>query len=403
MPTFLSDTIGSLDDSVKLVLGGDEIHIATGWDVQEGILSQPSAWSMKLGWGNTAGELLAKYKVRKPYGLYVGNRLQSSGRLDSRSASQPEGGAAEITFSGRDALAPLHDSYVRASTNVNVKTYADLVRFALKEVGLSPDLLIASNDANRQIKAGVSVQALGAHRTVEQILADAAGTGTQGAGGTFGAIYQSPQAKVGETWLAFLRRHLDRAGLFLWATAQGQFFLGAPNGDQTPTYELIRKRGLPNLGGNVVAMSFQDDRTHRHSEAIVYGKGGGKQFGRAKSKGGFVDDEMAADGYVQPIVFRDTNCHSQAEAAYFAHRRLAEERRSGYRLEYTIAGHTLPHWSNIGQRAVLTPDTTIKVSDEELGIDDVFYIEGVRRTRGPATRTQIRLMRKGDLLFGADE
>ena len=35
---YLSDEIGSLEDSVKLQLGDDEIRIAESWDIAEGVL-----------------------------------------------------------------------------------------------------------------------------------------------------------------------------------------------------------------------------------------------------------------------------------------------------------------------------------------------------------------------------
>lgn len=406
---FLSDQIGALDDAIALVLAGEQVVTAQTWSHTEGILSQPCEWNLRLGWGDVAAGLLKKYPKHTPFELYVGNVLQASGWTDGINANQSPGGATTVVIHGRDKLAKLHDTSVKAQTGVNVATYPDLCWFALQQVGLAPKgkpidptILRVDNVANRNIKSGVPIQSILPHRTVEQILEDA-GLGTLGGQNT-GAVHSQPIARIAETWHQFLRRYLDRAGLMLWAAADGSFVLSAPNANQPPTYKLVRQTGLPNAGSNVVGCSYQDDGTHRHTEAIVYGRGGGRKLGHVKAKGGFTDQEMIDAGYGdQPIVFHDTACHTGAEAAYFARRKLAEERRGGWRLEYTVAGLTLPYAGDLNQRAVLVPDTVVEVQDLELGIDGPFYIETVARQREPATLTTIRLMRPEDLVFGGPD
>jgi prophage tail gpP-like protein len=214
--------------------------------------------------------------------------------------------------------------------------------------------------------------------------------------GTIGAISQNLQAKVGQRWLEVLRKHLDRAGLMLWATASGSFVLSAPNAAQTPSYQLYRFDGQT----NITNFSMDDSATSRHSEAIIYGKGGGRKSGRKKAKGIYVDQEMVDYGYSQPLVIRDEYVQTGAQAAYLARRRLAEERRDGWHLEYTIAGHTLPAFNSPNKRAVLTVDTVVAIQDNITGVYGNYYIEGVTRRRGPETTTTIRLMRPADMVFG---
>jgi prophage tail gpP-like protein len=401
-PQYVSDELGTPSDSIALVLNGDRLLNAIGWEYTEGILSQPCSWTIQAGSGDIARKLLKLYPKHTSFQLYIGTVLQATGRTDAPMADQTDGGATVVSFKGRDSLAPLHDTYVKAQVGVNVTTYADLVRFALKKCGIDPSLLVTDNSANRRIKSGVPITAILPHRTVEQILEDA-GTGT--APQNAGVVHTQPLAKLNETWHQFVRRYLDRAGLMLWAGATGNFILGAPNASQPATYYLTRNVGTPNQGANVTGCSFQDDATHRHTEAIVYGRGGGKIVGRTKAKGSFVDQEMIDAGYGdQPIVYRDVHVHSSAEASYFARRKLAEERRSGWRLEYRIAGLTLPYAGDGGRsRAVITPDTVVNVRDEELGLIDNFYVETVIRRRSPQTTTTIRLMRLDDLVFGGPE
>jgi prophage tail gpP-like protein len=405
-PQFISDEIGSLEDTIALVLNGERLVTAESWEHTESVLSQPCSWALRLGHGGVALDLYRRYPKGTKFELYVGSILQASGKIDGHSADQPEGGAVQVTIHGRDALAKLHDTFVEAQIGVEVATYKDLVWFALQKCKLAPSgpiddtILRVDNVANRQLKTGVPIASILPHRTVEQILEDA-GLGGQNAG----VVHTTPLAKLNETWLRFIRRHLDRAGLMLWAAADGTFVLGAPNGNQPPTYTLVRREGDVNRGANVLGMHHEDDATHRHTAAIVYGRGGGKAIGRTKARGQFVDQEMIDAGYdPQPLVYRDVHVHSVAEAAYFARRKLAEERRGGWKLEYRIAGLTLPYAGDGGQtRAVIVPDTIVAVHDEELGLDGPYYIETVVRSRNPATTTTIRLMRPEDLVFGGPQ
>lgn len=415
VPTSLTQGLGGTDDSVQLRINTQQILNAERWTVHEGILSQPAGFTITVGDGGTASSWLGSFQPGPNYEiqLYVGGALQQSGYLDSVGASQVENGATTVTLKGRDSLAPLQDTYVDGVIAANVATYPQLAWFALQKCGLAPsgpidpNILQTDNSANRNFKCGVPIQVSGPLLTIQQIL-DGQGLPSNP---TAGQVVAPPQAHLHETWHQFLRRHLDRAGLFFWAANDGSFVLSAPNANQQPTYLLRRKRGVSGdaLLANVLSMNFQDDRTHRHSECIVYGKGGGKSFGRVKSRGDFQDQEMIDSGYAhQPVVFRDANCHSTQEAVYFARRKLAQERRAGWTLEYTVSGHTLPlatKTSGAGgpQRAVLTPDTVVQVDDEELGIQGNLYLESLERSRGAATTTKIKLMRPQDLVFGPED
>src|ERR1700722_13698943 len=217
MPDALKTGLGGIDDSVKLVINGTVILIAEAWDVHEGVLSQPSTWSLSLGSGDIAASIIDKFGVgpKFKFQLYVGNALQQSGYVDGIMAEQPAGGATRVTLKGRDALAPLQDTYVKASIGANVSTYAELVWFALQQVGIVPmsqhydpndtTVLRSDNSANRNIKSGTQITAILPHRTVEQILAD---VGSSNGGVTVGVTTTPPQAKLHETWHHFIRRHI---------------------------------------------------------------------------------------------------------------------------------------------------------------------------------------------------
>lgn len=402
MPQYVSDTTGGIQDRIRLVLGGDEVVIAEAWDVQESVLSQPCAWAIETGWGDVAADLLKRYPPNTPFQLYVADAKQYTGKLDSRGAHQPPGSGTTIRFRGRDALGPLESSDVVAELDIAGATYPRIVWKALQLVGLAPKeqadppppntpgaILQYSNAANRSIKSGVKIAEILPVIVVEEFLAGELSIGGESSG--------QCRAKVGQSWHAFVRHYLDRAGLFLWADADGNFILSAPNVNQKAAYQIVRRRGRNK--SNVVAMSFEDDTSRRHTDYTIYSRGGGKKHGAAKAKGSFVDSEMVDYGFSYPGCIRDSFVQSSAEAAYLARRKLAEERRSGWKLSYVISGNRLQVYGG-SETAIVTTDTIVHVDDEELGLDGDFYVESIRRRRGPQTTTEIHLMRKEDIIFG---
>ncbi|WP_394849707.1 hypothetical protein LZC95_19920 [Pendulispora brunnea] len=402
---------GGLDDRVRLELGGQEVVVAESYEVRAGILSQPAAFGVRLGHGDVAAKLFKKYPPKTPFRLYIGDVLQQCGETDGYRAESSVG-ATEVTLRGRDSLAPLYDGYVERERSYLDSTFSELVRSALREVGLDPAKLRTSGRADRSIRAGVPITELGPPRTVDEIALSSGGRAPNPSGETNYAA--SIQTKLGERWFEFLRRYLDRGGLFLWSSTDGGFVLSQPNANLKPTYRIVRQRGKHDNSVNVLHAELVHETTHRHSEVVIYGRGGGRKFGRTKSRGSFVDNEMwqgfrqgpeaaggpDAQGYRRPLVLRDANVSTPGQAEFLALRRLAEERRAGWSLVYRLAGHTTPAIQG-GGRAVWTFDTLVEVSDDEFDLHETFYIENVEYVRGSdGTTTTIRLMRLRDLVFG---
>ena len=209
---------------------------------------------------------------------------------------------------------------------------------------------------------------------------------------------------AGETRIHFLRKNLDHAGLILWAADDGNFVVGQPNTQQPALFKFVRQRGNASNVVNITGSEFDDDASKQFSTCIVHGRGGGKKFGRAKVKGQFVNLDTYQAGTIQRRVFRDTNVISEADATFYARRKMAEGARAGWMLSYTFSGHTAPTLLPGNPRAVITMDTMCEVQDDELGISGLFYIESVTYSQGSdGTVTKARLMRPDDLVFGVDE
>lgn len=402
-----------INDEVVLKVGDKTITNSTGYEIHQSVLEQPASFSLRLGQSESIRELinrsesishglqLAPLAPNTPFELHINNNLRLTGRIDGYRASAAGNNATEVTVFGRDVLAPLHDAHVHLEKSFTDKTYKKLVEAVLTEVGLDPNLLVTGDDkvlVNRKIQAGVSIKQLLPVKQIDQILtAISEGAGVEQ---TAGAAANVLQCKIGERWQHFLRTQLDRAGLILYGGASGSIILTAPNSNQEPIYRIVRRRGQTRDLVNVVHADYLNDTRPCSSFAVVYGRGPGKKKGRPKSIGQSTDGLMLDYGFGigRGIAIRDTHCQNSAQAAYLAQRKLAEGRRHGFQLVYTLAGHSTPAIK--GGRAIWTPDTVVSVQDDEFGIEEDFWIDAVTFQRGPQTTTTIRLMRKSDIVFG---
>jgi prophage tail gpP-like protein len=411
MAYFDSTGGGRFDDRVRIELGGDPVRIIEDYDVNIGVLDQPAGFSLRLGSGEVARKLIKAYPPRTPFRLYIGDVLQQTGWTDGAPESNASGSSGtSLSIRGRDTIGQLL-GMVANEVSLSDETYTSLVEKIVEVAFQSAEAIlgnarpkvIGSNAAARKIRAGVPIVELAPPRLIEEIL-----LGTpSGANPTVGTAHVTQQTKLSETYISVIRRYLDRAGLMIWAAPDGNYILSRPNADQKPTYRIARARGgTARAGeagaGQVVGHSYRNDTVSRYSHAIIYGRGGGKKAGRAKSRGAETDDEMVSWGFYKPLVVRDANVSNTEQASYLAARKLAEARRHGWVLEYTVSGHTTPSLVG-GGRAVWTPDTVVTIEDDELGLHGDYYLERVDFRRGPETTTRLKLMRPMDLIFGGDQ
>lgn len=383
---------------VELRINREEVLLAERYQVKLGVLTQPGAFSLTLGAPSNLAqqnggsppnlaELIARIRPNALFELLIDDALVMSGSLDGHASSGPDG---KLTVQGRDALAPLHDACMLQEQQYTDDTYLALVRKVLDSVGLEDAELLTSNDDNRKRLTGKATRRKGATRDVGAIrIADSSAAG--------GAVKKHVQSQLGEHGYEFLKRHLDRAGLFLWATTDGKFVLSEPNPNQAPLYYLHRSQGAYSEVSDVVSHSYQNDTVGRFSEIHVYTRGETKKAGRSTTVAAVHDTEMEAWGFHRPMVLRDVDTLKKAE--FMGRRKMAESRRQGWKLSYTVAGHKIG--SPLGGRVLWAPDTVVEVHDEMLGIvDETFWIEAVTFNGAPQATTTIELMRPRDLIFG---
>lgn len=398
------EELGGPHDSILLQLGDTEIKIAESYEVKVSVFQQPSAFSLRLGSGSTAADILELARPGTPFKLsvYTGGspRLIQTGLIDSRHV--PSAAQTQVEVRGRDYMAHLFDAYIEEEQDFPQADFLSLTRAVMDKAGLTEakgHYIQVINDVNRFLLTGVKAKVRGEGTELAQEL------DTGALAGTGQLVYKTLKAKLGTRYYDFLQQQFKLAGLFLWASPDKTFVLARPLAKQDASFFLRRSRTSGQT--NIIDCSFSDDTTMRHSKAIVYGKSGGGKRGVEICRGEFVDPEMQNYGFDKNIVVHDADVKTQAECEYVARRILSEQRRNGWKLDYTVSGHIVPSQNSYTGVAVWGPDTIVNVSDEEMHVDGDdslnfktnFYLEAVTYSRSPHTHTKLHLVRPGDLLY----
>lgn len=379
---------------VELVLSGDRVLLAERYSVRLSILTQPAEFSLTLGTGDSLADLIRATEPNDPFKLRIDGRTVMTGFLDGY---ESDGNTGILQVSGRDALAPLHDAYLLQEQTFKDDTYAQLVRKVMDVVGLKDRKLVYTNKANRAAIMGLDPQNYRASaqdkgqtpRAVESLSLES---------GQGGGTKKHVQSQLGERAYEFLKRHLDRAGLFLWAAADGSYVLSEPNTNQAALTQVIRSHGASPEFSTIVGHKHSNKTTGRFSEVHVYTRGETKKAGRSKSVAIVPDSEMQAWGFSRPLAMRDANADTLKKAEFMARRKVAETRRQGWRLTYTVSGHVTG--SKAGKNVTWAPDSMIDVDDQRLGLVGTYWIESVTFAGAPQATTTLDLMRPEDLVFG---
>ncbi|MEJ7728221.1 MAG: hypothetical protein WKG00_03315 [Polyangiaceae bacterium] len=385
------------EDRVRILLGGSDVLDIQRYEVSQRFFTVPSAFACRVGSGITIAELAKRYPPGTPYALYVGEVLQHSGKLDGYG---PEGseGASEMNLRGRDAMAPLLGSFT-ADRSFSDLSYLQLTTAVLDAAGMSPYSITAGNEANRKgqsndtkVRDLLNYEAAVLARAGLPVFEQTLVVGQQ----------RVLRAKVGDQYLSFLKKEHAHPGLFLLAGAdENNFVLTSPNVIQSPTFQLTRQRGASVNLVTVEDAKHQNDTSQRHSRYIVYGRGGGGKDGRQKIRGEFVDQELVDWKIARDWADVSDDAKSNGQAAALAFRRCAEERRQGWSLTYTVQGHTAPLKDAGARRGIWAVDTLVRVHDDEFGLHEDLWLEGVTFRGGPdGTKTELTMLRPRDVAFG---
>jgi prophage tail gpP-like protein len=434
------------EDIVELVLSGETVLIAKEYDISIAYLQVPNAFSITIGSGATAIDLMRRYPKNTPFVLKINGVVQFMGRTDG--FRRRRGEATELEIFGRDALSQLVTDEIQHDRSFNNATFEELSLAAFRGAGYDEITLFTDAAAHRKAVTGTPIVEtvhvarnvvvsgdIGDGVTTQELQVVSTGEQSQQAFAvdqvnvrqgitvvaTFHDIMQTRvkgykaekpiEWKAGQSYYAALNKELSRGGIFLRATVDpagvdpNVFLLSEPVATQTPLFGLARliDRDPPKNIVSVLPPMIDDSAVGRHAHYIVRSRTGGGKDGKQQIEATFTDDDMVARGYNTHRVVVDEACKTRKQAEYMARKLCAEARRTGRVFTYTLPRrHTLPLLAAPSQRAIPTPDVVVSLIDEEHGLEGDFWIERVRfrASASNGTFTDITLMVPDDLVFG---
>jgi prophage tail gpP-like protein len=305
----------------------------------------------------------------------------------------------ELEIKGRDWMAPFFRAEIVNERQFSSTTIQELIEEVLKIVGLGDRTVFYDNAANRQLMT----KGKRAYKHPRGSLVQTIDTGIVTSGGGH-VEYQDVKCKVGESWFQWLDRQLRMAGLYMWATLDGNFVVSAPNITQNPTYRITRRRGQTRNEVNVEDHAYRFDITNMHTSICVFGRSDAHQISAvavnlwcAQAIGGTVAGTQATGTGFEPRAIFDDEIKNPRQAQWRANRAVSEEMRAGFHLSYTVAGHRLPCIQAEDQMAIIAPDTMCQLEDDELGFNSAnelgfgnnFWLDEItyRRSKDNGTST----------------
>jgi len=394
------DRVNDIGVSVKI--DGKTIDAIESYEVTASVFEQPAAFCVRVGWSGMLSKLLETVKPLQKFELSIlpdkgqtGNSVKvMTGLIDS--VGVPSDGNAALEIRGRDMLSRLMRCTIRADESFASQTYRGLTEKVLDKI-YGDYVLTVDNLANRKIWTGVSGLRAGRGTSKATVLVIEQPGKSQS--------YATVKARLGDSWLEFLRRQYKKVGLFLWGAADGSFVLSEPDLTQPPVAKIARTPAI--VSGmfdpatcQIVQHEYHLDMTRRHARARVWGRAGGAD-GRTKIHAQYDDSEaqlLGLDPEIDSIDIHDPDVKTVKEAEYFAARWITDERRESFRLGYMLSGHTTPSLIG-GGRAVWAPDVMVEVNDSLLAISGQAYVHSVTFS-GPPRITRVQLSRATDLVFG---
>lgn len=383
-------------DSVKLMhlASGQELRGWTQYSLDRKFLTPTDAWSFTFA--DELGALRDVVKGGDKVQILVNDYAQCTGYVER---IEQEGSV--VTLTGRDILGPVIDSYVDPHLKfAKTMTVRQCVEQVVAPFGIST--VEASDSANLNALTGTGVGYPSRPELATLTLEQA-------------------KPKPGEGAHQFLKRILERQGLYLWAKGDGSGIVVDKPSFDTPALTVVTHRTTGGEANNVLRASMTKDFLSQPSCVVAWGHGGGSEKGHTRTKSIVVNDlipatpELAAilaapdnAGAVKqppipklvtyqglygssplsrPLYVEDKDCKNQAQLDAFARRIMAEQRAKALQLRFTVLGHSF-----VG--VPWNVNTMVQVVDEDFGITDVFWCSGrtFRKSRSGGTTTDLELL-----------
>jgi prophage tail gpP-like protein len=280
-------------DSVRLVIDGQGFEAWESYEISADMYAADAAFRL------TAAKSDIDIQPGRRFQLFVNGVLEMTGVIDSVTASYAKG-ESQKTIVGRDLMGVVVDAYVEQFETVqglSIKALAqrllrDLPFISVKDVVYSSDISwVVSNSAYVQLEPGATV---------------------------FETLSNAAAAK----------------GAMFYCQADGALVFGKPKSAGKPLYHAICR--LDGRGNNVLTGEFVNDISKRYRKIIVTGQAQGDSDGVYNVMAVREDAQFPLPRKTM-VVGVDEDRESPTRRAVLT---MEQQRRDGYQVRYTVAGHS---------------------------------------------------------------
>lgn len=346
-----------MSDIVYLLVDGKKIDRFTSYTIDADLYAAGDAFTLELAVPEVG------IRTGLECQLYVNNALELHGIIDKVVASYDKSGR-KLTVTGRDLMGWLVDACTEEFISLpEDMTLVDLIQQLLTN---APDeffelkmITYSENDPGRLKTRGARV---GSSDTPEP------------------PSHIEPGMKVFEVISAYAKSK----GLLFYLTPDGNFVLGKPKETDATEFTLTnRKNGR---GNNVLSGEKSEDISRRYSKVIVVGQKQGKagdSAGQWNIDPDSIEDESFP--FYKPFVHKDEHGGNPKQQA----RMLMDKMRyDGFRLNYTVAGHSQgsKNWCINELAHVIDEDADFQLNGAYL-----IYGRTFEKSKDRGTTTKLRL------------
>jgi len=343
-------------DVVYLLVAGKRIERFLSYTIDADMYVADDAFTLEL----------ARPEVRITKGmecqLYVNDKLELTGIIDKVVPSYDKSGR-KLTVTGRDLMGWLVDAHAEefiTIKNVKLKTLAErMLAKAPREFFKLSTVQYAENVVGRLKSKSAKV-------------------------GIFDTTTPLSQIEPGMSVFDVLSQYGRSKGLLFYSLPDGTFVFGKPKESGATAFTLTNR--LDGKGNNIIAGELSNDISKRYSKITIVGQKQGQDVftsSQINIEATVTDPDFP---FYKPFILKDE--YGGDQPALHARLALEKMRHDGFRLTYTVQGHSQgnKNWS-INELATVRDDDP----DFELHDDYLIYGRTFEKSKDKGTTTKLRL------------
>jgi prophage tail gpP-like protein len=340
-------------DKIALIVNDRELDLWTSVTVSDDFLQPCQTAQFTLAADETRLDVLQGLMPGQDCQVRVNGVPIMTGYLDSVSLDSGRSGTI-LNVTARDRLSLLVDGNVNPNMPLAPKMTLKQLCEAIIRDQFGLDLRILDDPGEQKLArdrgVGRPVASVAAQKRYKRKPKD---------------LLKSVRPQPNEGAFQYLARIIQREGLHLWCSAEGDAILGGPDYEQEPAYDLTNRIGRDGGANNILTARVRRDQTGVPSHIWVSGKSS-KPGEKASPKG---HATYPAQGLFKPFYVVDDQSDDRDHADIVAQFVLAKAVLKSFAYDVKVRGLSDPASS-----AVYQVNTMANVTDERCLLDGPMWV-----------------------------